>query len=113
MEDTWNRSKVLMVAAFSIGAAITATITLIAKIKAEAKLREKIDRLTGHIEQLKRDVDEIRITSQRGSPRTLSTWEHLTSSGKYEHPSADIMDSKTADNHSSSDNEEFYDFTDG
>lgn len=129
--DPFARDRLSLIAAFGAGIALSASVAgLYSKFKSKNSknsVRKKIDCLAETIEQLKRDVEEIKVASLRGSPyslRPIDKWdidrlENITES------EADMTvdgqnpnnryggSSESMNRDTSDDNEEFYDFTDG
>ena len=130
-----NQEKFALVTAFGCGIAISATIaSLFIKFKYIDKsaqfdvhsLSSQIQLLSNNIEQLRKDVEEIKLNSQRGSPLLLSSmkeWDQLDPKltnieeekiTKDYHPL--LSSSQTInlnDVHTSDENEEFFDFPEG
>lgn len=77
--DQVGREKFSVIAAFGAGIALTATVAgIYSKIKstdsrkkARELLASKLDILNETVEQLRKDVEEIKIASMRGSPYSM------------------------------------------
>ena len=77
--DPMGKEKFSVIAAFGAGIALTATVAgIYNKIKSTEKKRKarellasKLDTLNETVEQLRKDVEEIRIASMRGSPYSI------------------------------------------
>ncbi|XP_074594029.1 regulator of microtubule dynamics protein 1-like isoform X2 [Brevipalpus obovatus] len=129
--DPLVRDRLSLIAAFGCGLALSATLTgIYSKIKSEhskSSLKSKIEGLADAIDQLKKDVEEIKVISLRGSspysirPSCIERWdidrlENIAESDFLANDAADSISRRKGSQDSvnpdtSDDNDEFFDFT--
>lgn len=108
--DGLGRDKSLSM--FVAGAGLALGITGLYKYyKSDDEMSSQMKILVDSIDQLKKEVDELRIASQRGSPALLSHVSFMANSTVDGHPFASI--SGVENGSAEEDDDEFFDFTEG
>lgn len=106
--DGIGRDKSLSM--FVAGAGLALGITGLYKYyKSNHEMSRQMNILVESIDQLKKEVEELRIASQRGSPAMMSHLSFMGNSTVDGHPFASI--SGVEKGSTEEDNDEFFDFT--
>lgn len=106
--DALGRDRSLSM--FVAGAGLALGITGLYKYyKSNDEMSRQMKNLVDSIDQLKNEVEELRIYSQRGSPAMMSRISFMENSTVDGHPFASI--SGVENGSTEEDNDEFFDFT--